>query len=64
MWVVRSAARKTLEGNFVEFDSKEKMLDYARNLIIKNLRFAIEGMLRKSRMLNDLKTQRRLVEFN
>ena len=63
VWVVRSAARKALENKAVEFETKEQILEYVKQLIIRNFNFNIERVYKQSILLRKLKTQRKLNEF-
>jgi DNA repair protein NreA len=63
VWVVRSAARKAMQNQFVEFETRQTMLEYVKKLIISKFCFNIERIYSKSLLLNKLKTQRKLWEF-
>jgi len=63
VWVVRKAAERTLQDKFIEFESKEKMIEFVRELVWKKFRFNVDKILKKSRILNDLRVQKRLIEF-
>ena len=63
VWVVRSAARKALENEFVGFETREQILEYTKQLIIKKFNFNIERVYNQSVLLSKLKTQRKLSEF-
>lgn len=63
VWVVRSAARKTLEEKGMFFNNKEQMLEYAKNLILANLNYNIHELLKRSILLEKIKTQMKLLSF-
>ena len=63
VWVVRSAARKAMENKALEFESREKMLDYVKKEIIGRFKFNMERVYKQSLLLNELKTQKKLFEF-
>ncbi len=63
VWVTREAARKALEGNGIEFSSKELMLDYAQKLTKKKFNADVNCLLNNSTMLRNLKTQQKLAAF-
>ena len=63
VWVVRQAGRKTMSDKPLVFDSKEKMLDYARNLILANFRYDINFILKSSKLLTRANTQKSLKQF-
>ena len=63
VWVVRSAARKSLENKPAEFETREQMLEYVKQNIIRKFNFNIERVYNQSLLLNKLKTQKKLSEF-
>ena len=63
VFVVRSAARKSLETNALMFNNKEEMLKYARNLILNSLNYDISELLKRSILLEKIKTQMKLLSF-
>ena len=63
VWVVREAVRKTLQNKPLNFGSQELMLKYAKALVKKNFGINIDSILRKSVMLNQIKTQKKLVGY-
>src|SRR3989338_4413768 len=63
VWVVRSAARKSLENKFAEFETREQMLECVKQLIVRKFNFNIERVYNQSALLRKLRTQRKLNEF-
>ena len=63
VWVCRESVRKALKSNPIEFDSREYMLKYAYALSKKKFGYDIEIMMKKSKILNIMKTQRKLTQF-
>ena len=63
VWVVRQATRKALENNPIEFSSKELMLDYARKLIKRKFNYNVDFLLNGSKLVKNLKEQKKLVNF-
>ena len=63
VWVVRNAARKSLETERIVFEDKEKMLEYCKDLVFKFFKFDISCILGRSELLNIVKNQRKLKEF-
>lgn len=63
VWVVREATRNSMKSKPIEFSSEELMLRYARNFVKKKFGYDLDSILRESRLLKELKTQKRLVDF-
>ena len=63
VWVVRSAARKSLEAENIVFESKEKMLEYCKDIFFRFFKFDVSDVLNKSKLLNIVRDQRKLKEF-
>jgi len=63
VWVVRSAARRTMANQYVCFDSREHLLAAAKKEIYQRFRYNIDDIFRMSKLLNLVKTQKRLMEF-
>ena len=64
VWVCREATRKSLNEKPISFSSQELMFKYAEELIKRKLGFDIKYLLNKSKLLQEKKQQKRLVEFN
>jgi len=60
VWVCRNSVKKALLAQPIEFETKEEMLKYARNLIAKNFNFDIKNILNQSKLLKEIKTQAKL----
>ncbi len=63
VWVVREAIKKTLNNQCFIFNNKEEMLKYGKNIIFNKLGFDISEMLQKSKIVNNVKEQKKLIEF-
>lgn len=63
VWVVRETMRKTLENNPFIFDDKEKMFEEARKIIYEKFRFDINSILKRSKIIEKVKTQVKLTDF-
>ncbi len=63
VWVTREAARMALKKKPIEFNSLELMLDYAKSFIIKKFGYNLERAYKNSRLLTDIRTQKRLSDF-
>lgn len=63
VWVCRESARKALSNKPIIFNSKELLLRYATLLIKKKFGYDIQLLLRKSKLLNNMKKQRKINEF-
>ena len=63
VWVTREAARKALSNKPISFSDKELMLKYVRVLVKKKFGYDIDNILKKSIILNNLKTQMKLSSF-
>jgi len=63
VWVVREAVRKTMQEKPISFSSKELMLKYSEKLINKKFGFDLNVLFRKSKLLHNMKSQKKLFEF-
>tara|TARA_Y100000310_G_scaffold334233_1_gene413506 strand:+ start:40925 stop:42148 length:1224 start_codon:yes stop_codon:yes gene_type:complete len=63
VWVVLESMKKTMQSTPSTFESKDAMLDFARNYIKKTLAFDIDPFLKKSKLLEKVKSQSRLQQF-
>jgi len=63
VWVVREAVRKTFQNKPVGFASKELMLKYTKALVKKKFGVNVDNILKKSIMLNQIKTQKKIFDF-
>ena len=63
VFVVREATRKALSRKPLEFSSKELMLVYSRKLVKKKFGIDIEFIFKNSKLLDNLKNQRKINEF-
>jgi hypothetical protein len=62
VWVVRESVRKSLKKN-MRFDNKEELIESAKKICKIKYDFDCSQILKKSRLLNQIKTQRNLVEW-
>lgn len=63
VFVCREAVRKSLCSRPVVFNSREEMLSYAKGFVKKMFDFDLSVVLKKSILLNNLKTQTRISDF-
>jgi hypothetical protein len=63
VWVVREATRNCFAAPSLEFESKELMIKYASIFLRKKFNVSLDPILRKSRLLEQLKSQRTLFEY-
>lgn len=63
VWVCRNSVKKALSSQSFHFNTKEEMLEYAKNLISKEFKFDINNLLNQSKVLNEVKTQTKLVHY-
>ena len=63
VWVTRETFRRAMTNKEIEFETREMMLEYTKQLIIRKFNFNIERVYNQSVLLNKLKTQRKLSEF-
>ncbi len=63
VWVCREACRKSMKSKPIEFDNKELLLAYAKKIAKKRFGIDITSVLRKSKLLKELKQQKRLVDY-
>jgi len=63
VWVVRESVRKALANKKLEFLSKEELIESAKKVSAIKYSFDPSIVLKQSKLLNQLKEQRRLNEF-
>jgi len=63
VWVVRESVRKSLERGEMKFNSREEFLDSIKKISKIKYNFDISEIFKKSRVLNRIKTQKKLWEF-
>jgi len=63
VWVCRNACKITMSNNYLVFETKEKMLNYVRTIILQKFKYDIQDIYKKSILLNKIKTQKKLREF-
>ena len=63
VWVVRESVRKALARGTMKFDSREELIGGGRKIGKTKYKFNYENILKKSKLLNTIKTQRKLEEF-
>jgi len=63
VWVTREASRKTMAGKPVTFGSDDLILEYAKRFVKDKFGMELGYILRRSKLLNERKSQKRLSEF-
>jgi len=63
VWVVRQATRKALENKPIEFSSKELMFEYTKKLVKRKFNYNVDYLLNVSKILKNIKQQKKLVQF-
>lgn len=63
VWICREAARKAAESVPITFSDKDLLLKYAKMLVKKKFGFDLDMLLRESKLLKNMKEQRKLSEF-
>ncbi len=63
VWVCRESIKKALKNKLFKFESKEELLTSAKFISNKRFNYDIEGLLRQSKLLRILNTQKNLTEF-
>lgn len=63
VWVTREATRNAMDSKPLEFSSRELLLDYARKLARKKFGWDPDSLLRRSILLRQMRTQRKLASF-
>src|SRR3989344_766674 len=63
VWVVREAVRKAMSSKPIEFASKELLLSFAAKLALKRFGINVYEIFRRSKVLNAIKTQKKLSSF-
>ncbi|PIN91680.1 hypothetical protein COU56_04955 [Candidatus Pacearchaeota archaeon CG10_big_fil_rev_8_21_14_0_10_31_9] len=64
VWVTLEATRKSLQNQPLIFSSKELMLKYAELFIKKKFNLEVNNILKQSKLLNNMKIQKKLTSFN
>ena len=63
VWVVRSAARKTMASQSMLFPDKETMIEYVKKVAKEQFHFDLEKTFALSKLLQSARTQRKLTHF-
>ena len=63
VWVVRESVKKTLSQRPLEFGSEDLIITYAKKLILKKFKFDISGLLKKSKLIELRKNQKKLQDY-
>jgi DNA repair protein NreA len=63
VFVTREAARKGLQDRPIIFSTRELMLKYSKLLTKKKFNIDLENILKKSFLLNDIRSQLKLVDY-
>ncbi|MEJ2267529.1 MAG: hypothetical protein P8X70_00435 [Nanoarchaeota archaeon] len=62
VWVVRESVRKALQKN-MKFNTKEELLESVKKIAKIKYNFDVEQILKKSKYLNQVRTQTRLINW-
>ena len=62
VWVVREASRNAFQKG-IKFNSEKEMIEYVKGLIITRFNFNIDSILKESKVLNHIRSQRTIMEF-
>lgn len=63
VWVVREATRKSISSKPLEFASRELMMHYARLFIKKKFNLDLDILLNESKLMKNIKDQKKLTAF-
>lgn len=63
VWVMQNACRKALNNKPLNFETKEEMFNYAIQKAKKDYKINIKNYFKKSKIIDNLKHQKRLFEF-
>jgi len=63
VWVVREATRNTMNQPPIAFSSKELMLEYAKKFVKRKFNVDLEDIFRRSKLLQSIKYQNKLVHY-
>ena len=63
VWVVRESVRKAISRGRILFDSREELLNSATQISKVKYKFDNSGILKQSKLLNQIKTQKNLREW-
>ena len=62
VWVVRESVRKALK-NKMKFDSREELIESTKKIGNIKFKFSIDSILKKSKLLQKIKTQKNLLNW-
>ena len=63
VWVVRESVKKTMSTNAMKFNSKEEILESAKQISKVKFNFDSSPILAKSKLLSQIKTQKNLKDW-
>lgn len=63
VWVVRQGVKKTMGSESLVFESKEKMMNKAREIILQKFNYNLDNMLAKTKLLAEMKKQNKLSNY-
>jgi len=63
VWVVREAVKKCMNSTPIFFESREEMLSYTIKFIREKLNYNIEPIIKQSKLLKEVKNQKKISEF-
>ena len=63
VWVCRESSRKSLQSEPLVFDTKEQMLKKAEEIIKNKFNFDVNGILKQSKIIKNIRNQLKLNKF-
>jgi hypothetical protein len=63
VWVCKSASKKSIESEQIIFETRDKMLEYARNLIKSKFSYDLDLTLDQSKLLKNIRTQTKINQY-
>jgi len=63
VWVVRESSKKTMNSKSIVFSNREEMLNSAKQISKVKFNFDVSDILKRSKILNIIKTQKSLKEW-
>jgi len=63
VWVVREAVKKAMNNNPLEFNTKEELIEYTINFAKKQFDYDLSPMIQNSEVLRQIKTQKKIVDY-
>ena len=63
VWVVRQGVKKTMSNECLVFESKEKLMDKAREIVLLKFNYNLDNMFAKTKLLAEMKKQNKLSNY-